>query len=449
MTRDVTAADTIVGGAAAGDAGRIWPVILSGGAGSRLWPLSRQHSPKQLLPLGGPESMIRATAARVATANFHPPIVVTGAVHAELVRQQLGPAALLLVEPAARNTAPAIALAMLAVAARDPDGLVLVMPSDHVVGDPEALNAAVKAAVPAADDDWLVTFGITPTRPETGFGYIRAGDALWPGVRRAEAFVEKPPLATARAYLADGRYSWNAGIFLFRVAAMRAALAAHAPAILAAAEAAMAGARQAPDRIDPDAAAFALSPGEAIDTAVFEKAGRVAVCPVSPGWSDIGSWDALFELGPADADRNVGSGRTLAIDTAGCLLRAEGVTLATIGVQDLSVIATPDAVLVAARGRSQEVKAIVGQLAGDPLLARPVHRQEGGGADWLVHDGDGITVHKYVLDRGARRVVTGRIMLIAGGAERDGQAMVPGELQPGGTITTAQGATLLHFATPG
>lgn len=431
------------------NAPRIWPVILSGGAGSRLWPLSRQRSPKQLLALGGPEPMIRGTAARVATPAYHSPLVVAGSVHAEQVREQLGPAATLIVEPAARNTAPAIALAMLAVAARDPDGLVLVMPSDHVVGDPEALNAGIEAAVPAASDGWLVTFGITPTRPETGFGYIRAGQALWPGVQRAEAFVEKPPLATARTYLADGRYSWNAGIFLFRVGAMRAALAAHAPAILSAAEAAMAGAYLAPDRIDPDPAGFALSPSEAIDTAVFEKADRVAVCPVSPGWSDIGSWDALFELGPADADRNVGSGRTLAIDTAGCLLRAEGVTLATIGVQDLSVIATPDAVLVAARGRSQDVKAIVGQLAGDPLLARPVRRDLAAGTEWLVHDGDGMTVHKLQLAAGAQHAIAGQALLIAGTGQHDGNALALGTLVSGGTVTTGTGATLLLFATPG
>ncbi len=423
---------------------RLWPVILCGGAGTRLWPLSRSHSPKQMLALAAAETMIVTTAARTADPErFHPPIVVTGAVHAGQVREQLGPDALLIVEPMARNTAPAIALAALAIAAQDADALILVMPSDHVVTDPAALLAAVERAAPAAADGWLVTFGIHAATPETGYGYIRAGAAIRPGVAAAEAFVEKPPLAQAQAYVAAGNYSWNAGIFLFSAAAMRAALAEHAPETLAAAAAALAGARAQPGRIDPDAAAFASAPADSIDYAIFEKAARVAVCPVDPGWSDIGSWDALHELGPADAAGNVTTGRIETIDTRDCLLRAEGVLLATIGIEGLNIVATPDAVLVTARGRGQDVKTIAGRLAGDALLTRPVLAARPWGEERLVHDGDGITVRKLALRDGAGCDVAGRAMLIAGAASHDGAAMVPGVMMTGGRVVGGAGAVLL------
>ena len=333
---------------------RIWPVILSGGAGTRLWPLSRAAMPKQLLALTQSATMLQATAARVAdTARFHPAIIVTGPAHAAVIREQLGDDVMLIVEPAARNTAAAIALAVLAVAQTDPDAVLLVMPSDHQVAIPSAFQAAVATALPAAQKGWLVTFGIRAATPETGYGYIKAGPPIMAGVQRAERFIEKPDSARARDLVADGSFAWNSGIFLFSVAAMRAALAAHAPGVLAGAEAAMTQRSATARRIDPDAASFAAIDAISIDHAVFEHADNVAVCPVDPGWSDIGSWDALHGLGRGDAAGNVSSGRVEALDSFGCLLRAEGVLLATIGVNNLNIIATPDAVLVTARGRSR------------------------------------------------------------------------------------------------
>ncbi len=344
---------------------RITPVILSGGSGTRLWPMSRDDRPKQFLPLTGPRTMFQLTLARASdAARYAAPIIVANARHAALIDEQLGDAdALLILEPHARNTAPAIALAALAAPS---DAPLLVMPSDHVIADIAAFDAAVDAALPHVERGWLATFGITPDAPETGYGYIRIGDEIGPGAHRVAAFVEKPDLDTAITMLASGDYVWNGGIFMFRADAYLRALEVHAPAMLAAARAAMDAAEPSGHHLLPDATAFAASPNDSIDYAVMEKAammegGRVAVIPVAMGWSDVGSWDALHTLG-ADDYGDAHHGDVIAIDTVNCLLRSDGIRIAAVGVSDLIVVASGDSVLILPRGQSQHVKRVVAAL---------------------------------------------------------------------------------------
>ena len=334
------------------DISRIVPVILSGGSGTRLWPMSRDERPKQFLALTGERTMFQLTLDRADDmARFAQPLIVANARHADLIEDQLeGRAATLILEPLARNTAPAIALAALAANLADP---LLVMPSDHVITDVSAFMAAIDAALPLVERGWLVTFGITPDAPETGYGYIRAGEEAAPGAHRVDRFVEKPDIATAEAMLAQGGYVWNGGIFLFRADAYLRALAEFAPAMLDAARAAMEAATRTGQRILPDADAFAASPSDSIDYTVMEKADRVAVVPVSMGWSDIGSWDALHALDPEP------QGDVLELDTANCLFRSDGIRIHAVGVTDLIVVASGNDVLILPRGQSQDVKRIV------------------------------------------------------------------------------------------
>ena len=343
----------------------IVPVILSGGSGTRLWPMSRPERPKQLLALTGTETMLQQTARRTVGGRFAAPIVVANASHADEVERQLDavgatPAALIL-EPAGRNTAPAIALA--ALAAPRPEDALLVMPSDPVIGDVPAFHAAIAAALPLVADGWLVTFGIEPDAPETGYGWIQTGEPLGPGVHRVARFVEKPPRDRAEAMLAAGGHAWNGGIFLFRADMFLGALAAHAPEILHAAQQAMAGARREGARIHPDAEAFARSPSESIDYAVMEKAERVAVVPVSMQWNDVGSWDALHAISRQDAAGNAhgddDGGEVISLESSNCLVRSDGIRIALVGVTDLVVVASGNDVLIVPRGRSQEVKKLI------------------------------------------------------------------------------------------
>ena len=338
----------------------IIPVILSGGSGTRLWPLSRAKRPKQMLDLTGAGSMLAMTADRVAEAEmFAAPWVVAGTSQAEAIEAELPGLGRLILEPAARNTAPAIALAALAA---EPDDLLLILPSDQLIGDPAGFRAAVARAAPFAREDWIVTFGMTPDRPETGYGYIERGPELGDGIHRAARFVEKPDAATAAFYLESGRHDWNGGIFLMRAATYLEALEANASDIAAAARSAMEKARHEGRRVHPDDRAFARSPSISIDYAVMEKAEKVAVAPVSVGWSDVGSWEALLEVSASDDSGNALSGDVMAIDASGCLIRSDGPLVAAIGVEDLVVVATGDAVLIVPKAQSQRVKEVVEAL---------------------------------------------------------------------------------------
>lgn len=340
---------------------KVTPVILSGGSGTRLWPLSRNARPKQFLTLAGEGTMLEQTIARCGDSErFSPAIIVGNAAHVATLEEQCGTqAAAFILEPTARNTAPAIALAALAA---EPDALLLVSPSDHLIADVPAFHAAVARAAELAQEGWLVTFGVVPTAPETGYGYIRRGEALGEGAFRVERFVEKPDAQVAQTYLDEGCYSWNAGIFLFRADSYLAAMERHAPAMLEAARAAMTGGAREGRCIRPDAQAFAASPSDSIDYAVMEKADKVAVVPVDMGWSDIGSWDALYELLPGDEARNVHVGEVVSLESSGCLVRSDGPVVTLAGVENLIVIATGDAVMILPRGSSQDTKRIVDAL---------------------------------------------------------------------------------------
>jgi mannose-1-phosphate guanylyltransferase/mannose-6-phosphate isomerase len=385
------------------------PLILSGGSGTRLWPVSRKNLPKQFLALAGKGTLFQQTIERTQQLpEVTAPIVIANDGHRFLAADQLLEAgidgATIVLEPIGRNTAPAIALGALQALARDPEALLLVLPADHLIGDTAAFVAAVTQAMPLAAQGWLVTFGIRPDRAETGFGYIRRAESVGDGAYRVERFVEKPDLATAQSYVADGGYDWNSGMFLFKAARYLEEMAEHAPAMLAAVRTAHASASTDLDFVRIDRDAFALVPGDSIDYAVMEKTRRAAVVPVSCAWSDIGSWSALWLTGDKDAQGNLCEGDTLAIDTRNCLLRShQRHLLATVGLDDVIVVSTADATLVAHRDAAQDVRKIVDQLkaAGrsEYELHRVVHRP------WGSYDsleaGERFQVKRIVVKPGA------------------------------------------------
>jgi mannose-1-phosphate guanylyltransferase/mannose-1-phosphate guanylyltransferase/mannose-6-phosphate isomerase len=362
--------------------GPVVPVILSGGSGTRLWPLSRELYPKQLLALAGPRTMIQETAARVAHAPFGAPIVVCNEAHRFIIAEQLRaigivPRAILL-EPVGRNTAAAAAAAARLL---DSGETMMLLPSDHVVRDEAAFAAAVATARRAVAAGKLVTFGIDPQTPETGYGYIRSGAALASvdGAFAVDRFVEKPDLATAEGYLAQGGWAWNSGMFLFGAGTFLAELAAFEPAIDAAVREALARATRDLDFVRLDMDAFAKAPSKSLDYAVMERTKRSAVVPARLGWSDVGAWNALWELGTRDGDGNVVEGDIVAADTTNSYLRSEDRLVATVGVDNLIVVATKDVVMVAAKDRAQDVKKIVDRLKAEgrpeatahPVVYRP------------------------------------------------------------------------------
>ncbi|AIF49390.1 mannose-1-phosphate guanylyltransferase/mannose-6-phosphate isomerase [Dyella japonica] len=385
------------------------PLILSGGSGTRLWPISRRNLPKQFLSLAGSETLFQQTVQRALNlAGATSPVVVASDDHRFLAAEQLQALQIsntsILLEPVARNTAPAIAVGALQALTKDPEAIVLVLPADHLVGDAASFSAAVAKAQPLAEQGWLVTFGIRPDRPETGFGYIRRGKALGGGAFQVEQFVEKPQLEVAERYVSSGEYDWNSGMFMFRAASYIDELGKHAPAMLAAARAAFENANIDLDFIRLEAKTFASAPSDSIDYAVMEKTSRAAVVPVACQWSDIGSWDALWLAAEKDANGNHVEGDVIALDTRGSLVRShDRHMVATIGLKDVVVVTTPDATLVAHRNASQEVKRVVEKLkdAGrtEHDLHRVVHRP------WGTYDslerGDRFQVKRIVVKPGA------------------------------------------------
>jgi mannose-1-phosphate guanylyltransferase / mannose-6-phosphate isomerase len=388
--------------------GKVWPVVLSGGSGARLWPLSRTMYPKQLLALTEQLTMIQATAARVTeTFGFQPMLVIAGEDHRFLIADQLvaqgqSPAAILL-EPEGRNTAPAVALAALWAIAQDPEAVILVIPSDHVIRDVPAFHAAIATALGAAQAGALVTFGIAPDGPETGYGYIRRGAAVGDGIHAVARFVEKPDMATAIRLSTDGEHSWNAGIFLLHARTYLNELNRVSPDIATAMQQAFNTLSSDQSFIRPGKQAFLSSPSISIDYAVMEKTDKALVVPVSMGWSDVGSWDALWAISPQDSAGNGIAGDVVQLDTHNSLLRSVGgPMIATVGLDNMMVIATRDAVLVAPRDRAQDVKAIVDQLKASARTEYKSHTvvHRPWGTYETVDEDDGFQTKRIVVKPG-------------------------------------------------
>ena len=349
----------------------IHPLILCGGSGTRLWPLSRKSYPKQFVPLVGDKTLFQSSVQRLSGPGYAPPIVLTNADFRFIVTEQLAAigvdARAILIEPAGRNTAPAILAAAIWLHETDPDALVLVTPSDHVVPDPAAFRAAVSAGVAAAQAGQIVTFGIKPTHPETGYGYLEMTEPLADFTPRALAlnrFVEKPDAAQAAQMLATGQYLWNAGIFLFSVKTILAAFHAHAPRLIGPAEDAVTDARTDLGFLRLDATAWKKIEDISIDYAVMEKAANLSVVPYAAGWSDLGGWEAVWREAQQDARGVATSGHATAIDCDDTLLRSEDDSLEIVGIglNNIVAIAMKDAVLVADASRSQDVKLAVSAL---------------------------------------------------------------------------------------
>ena len=358
------------------------PVILSGGIGSRLWPISREEYPKQLLSLIGKDTMIQQTAERIKDyASASAPLVICNEAHRFIIAEQLRekeiePVAIML-EPVGRNTAPATAIAALKIIAQNPDGVMLILPADHIIRDVNAFHRAIDCAMKAANKGYLVTFGITPDKPETGYGYIKQADRLEniDGAYKIEHFVEKPDTNTAEHYLQDGGYFWNSGMFVFKAQTYLDALTQFEPEIISACKSALLESMEDLDFLRLEKEAFMKSPSISIDYAVMEKTDKAVIVPVEMGWSDVGSWSALWELSDKNRDDNVCVGDVLTHHATGNYVRNDSMLTALVGVDNIVVVVTDDAVLVADKHQVQDVKYIVNQLKTQERPERMNHRK--------------------------------------------------------------------------
>lgn len=355
----------------------IIPVILSGGTGSRLWPLSRELYPKQFLPLLNDQTLFQNTVTRVQTiADAVAPMVICNEEHRFMVAEQLHTLAIMpkavILEPVGRNTAPAVTIAALHAKTMEDadDPILLVLPADHVIKDVAAFQSTVAKAINSAQDGKLITFGVTPENPETGYGYIRAGQPLADGVGYlVERFEEKPDAVTAQHYVESGNYYWNSGMFMFRASCFLEEMQHFAPAIIASCQQAKSAEQADLDFLRLDKATFAKCPSDSIDYAVMEKTSNAVVVPLDVGWDDVGAWSALWKVGNRDEHGNIAEGDTLTLNTQNSYVRSENRLVVTLGVNDTVVVETADAVLVAARDRVQDVKNVVNQL-------KATHREE-------------------------------------------------------------------------
>lgn len=345
---------------------KIVPVILSGGAGTRLWPVSRPERPKQLLPLTADETMLQLTSMRshgFEGGAVNPPILVSNAAHAAIIDEQMQQSGIadyqLILEPVGRNTAPAIALAALEA---EGDEALLVMPSDHIIADIPAFHEAIARALPLVIEGWLITFGITPEAPETGYGYIKMGALCGDRIHAVDRFVEKPDAVTAQRMLDEGDHAWNAGIFLFRADSYLGAMERHQPDMLTAVKTAMDQAKRDGAHVFPDAMAFHACPSVSVDYAIMEREKQVACVPVSMGWSDVGSWDSLHAVSNRCADENAVRGDTLLLGARNCLVHSDGPRVTLVDVDDLIVVAAQGDIMILKRGESQKVRKVTEAL---------------------------------------------------------------------------------------
>lgn len=390
--------------------GKIHPIVLSGGAGTRLWPVSRALYPKQLMPLTASESMLAETVRRViGGGRYAAPTVICNTEHRFLIAEELralAPDGEIVLEPEGRNTAAAACVAALMVAERDPDGMLLLLPSDHYIQDAAAFRDAVKRGAEATAAGYLTTFGMAPTCPETGYGYIRRGAALpdAPGCESVAAFVEKPDRARAERFVADGGYLWNSGMFLLGARTLLDEMARLAPAVLEASRNALTAAQRDLDFLRLDPTAFAAAPSTSLDYAVMEHTRRAAVVPADLGWSDVGSWDGLWDILAKDTSGNAVQGDVVAIDSSDSLLRSDDRLLVALGVNDLVVVATDDAVLVCPRERAQDVAGAVKHLRTQARSEPDVHSKvyRPWGAYQGIDRGEHFQVKRITVSPGAK-----------------------------------------------